>query len=536
MNLKDFSFIKEDDANYHIKHPKGPVLVVSKKGLTPKAHSAIQKFCSGGNVQNFDDGGTAQDTSQAQDFVPGQSDYPLVTSESTPDVNPMLRLHGELAPSPATVLASSNPSQSAVDLASSDQTASAPNPANAAPGFSQPQPASQIDPMIQGKLDTEGLLNKEQSDIQNAAKGEQGAEGAKAKAYGDFADYVGHLPTPQQIADSYKAKDDALFQNVQNGTIDPNRYLNNMSTGSRIAASIGILLSGLGAGANGKNLALEVINNSIDRDIDAQKNEQGKNLSLYKMNREALQSDQEANLATKNQMLTIAQAKVSQAGAQAQSADAKLRANQAWNQIEGQKIQNRQMLGILKQTSGNGFSTIDPAQLVSTLVPKEQQTKVFKEIGDAQNVAQNYDKMLSLYDQADKQNTILKTGAGLLRTPPAIKDLQALEDPLIHDEVGRVNEFEKADLNALHPMPGDLPSTVASKKQAFKDFMLRKGSAPTAKGFNLDLNRFASTSVDPKSRFSPQQGAIYNEALQRLRSNPQDPYGQAALKKLGVGG
>lgn len=71
----------------------------------------------------------------------------------------------------------------------------------------------------------------------------------------------------------------AAVQDVKNGHIDPKAFWANKSTPGKISTVIGVLLSGLGAGASGQeNMAMKVLNQEIDRDIDAQKsNMQNKN-------------------------------------------------------------------------------------------------------------------------------------------------------------------------------------------------------------------------------------------------------------------
>lgn len=65
------------------------------------------------------------------------------------------------------------------------------------------------------------------------------------------------------------------MRKVQN--VDPNRLWNSMSTGQHIGAAFGILLGGVGAGslaavgANSANHSLKIIDDAINRDIDAQK-------------------------------------------------------------------------------------------------------------------------------------------------------------------------------------------------------------------------------------------------------------------------
>lgn len=68
----------------------------------------------------------------------------------------------------------------------------------------------------------------------------------------------------------------ALYQqslsDLNSQKIDPNRLYANTSTGDKILAGIGIALGGIASGMSGKpNAAMKVIQDAIDRDIDAQK-------------------------------------------------------------------------------------------------------------------------------------------------------------------------------------------------------------------------------------------------------------------------
>lgn len=54
-------------------------------------------------------------------------------------------------------------------------------------------------------------------------------------------------------------------------TIDPQRYINNLGVDKRTITSIGLVLSGIGSGLAGqKNMAMDVLQKNIDRDIAAQ--------------------------------------------------------------------------------------------------------------------------------------------------------------------------------------------------------------------------------------------------------------------------
>lgn len=119
---------------------------------------------------------------------------------------------------------------------------------------------------------------------------------------------------------------------------DPTRVLD--STGDVIAAAIFVGLSGAAnamAGQPGaKNQALEIINGTIDRDIEAQKMEYQQlkdrtntSENLYARNMQLLQNERLAENLTKQQMLEFAdgQAKISLKNVAANEAAAQFRAN-----------------------------------------------------------------------------------------------------------------------------------------------------------------------------------------------------------------
>jgi hypothetical protein len=497
MDLKQFKLIHQTKDQYHIQHPSGKKMVIEKAGMSKAAHEAIKKFASGGPVSE----GTANDFKKGMDAVTAGGSQPA----STPSPNP----------SPA-------PQQYA------DGTEDV-----------QPSPQQQPDPIIQAgqgqepltgeKLSEEQLLGREQKEVGAASEAQQAESGAEQAAADQFTQALPageKLKSPQDIADDYKAKDDQLMSAYQNQTIDPDRYYNNLSTPSKIAASLGIILSGFGSGASHQqNLALGVLQKSIDEDINSQKNDQERSLNLWKMNREALGDDQQANLATQNQLYTGLQSKIMSAQAGLKAPEAKLKGQQLIDQIEQQKIQNRLQLGLLNQSSGQGgVSQADPASLVPQMVPKEQQAQVFKEIKDAQDskhIEDNLDKVFA------KAAGDVKNPVSLAVTPASILNLKAQFLPLIHDKEGRVNEYEAKTLDDLMPTWYDPAARVAKKLQGLHDFAQQKQAAPTAKGFGINLQNFQSTHIGKVMSSQDQQ------ALQWANSNPNDPRAAAIKQHLG---
>lgn len=76
----------------------------------------------------------------------------------------------------------------------------------------------------------------------------------------------------KKLLDTRNATEEALFNETRNAKIDPAHFFQGKETYQKVLAGIGMLLSGAGSGLTGQpNMAMDVINRAIDRDIDAQK-------------------------------------------------------------------------------------------------------------------------------------------------------------------------------------------------------------------------------------------------------------------------
>lgn len=348
MDLSNFSLLKEDQDSYHIKHPGGKTLKVDKAALSSKAHEAIKKFASGG-MAHYDEG-TPDAPISADDTA--QSFKPLI-DVSNPAEDQVL--HDAYNPS--------QPDESAPDpiniTAPENLTHQSDNSSPQATG--QASPAGQSFPTQQGSG-----FSMEQAGNQALASaiGKEGQQ--EAQAIDANAQSMGQLPSAADIVNANKPKDQELQQAFQDGRIDPQRFLNNMGTGSKIMAGIGMVLSGFGAGASGQpNMARQIIENAIDRDIAAQQNDQSKKMSQWKMNREALGTDLQANLATKQQMYTALQYQLQKTAAQSKGPEEQARAQVANGEIQRQLDQlhfQQAMLNPTQETAGGAAPGSEQAQ------------------------------------------------------------------------------------------------------------------------------------------------------------------------------
>lgn len=417
-----------------------------------------------------------------------------------------------------------------------------PAPTTAAPAAAAQttgaSPAVAASPDIQKQYDANsagevaGLraqANAKNAQAANEAKAIQGSNDLQQKVFDDS----------QARAKDWNAKLDDLSNQVAAGKVDPNQYVNNMSTGNKIAAAIAIGLGGIGAGLAGQpNQAAEVLNKAIAKDVEAQKENIANKKTLYSENLARFGDEQKATAATITQLGALAQGKLAQIAQQRQGglndANYQIMASQLKNKNLIESHQLHQMVSQDKMrddlTKGGSQTGADPLAYVRFVVPEAQQKQAISEIGQAQAATQNEQKMMDVFDQANKENTVLKTGAGLARTPPSIKVFNALADPLIHDNEGRINELEQRHIQALAPAPGDAADTIEEKRRGLQDFINHKKEAPTAKAFGIDVNKFANSTSDPVIKMTPQQ----QQHLQWAKANPNTPEAQAFFKKYGV--
>lgn len=180
-----------------------------------------------------------------------------------------------------------------------------------------------------------------------------GAEGAaESLALQGMDQQLRALPTQKDIINKNAQKDSDLFKSYQEAKIEPGRFFHNLSTGNKILAGIGVLLSGLGSGLSGKeNLAVQVVDDAINKDIDAQKNDQSNKYNLWKMNRERLGDDLSANLATRNQMYTDVKYQLMKAASQFKGPQAMAAAAAANAKIDQELAQNRFLQSVLTPTT-----------------------------------------------------------------------------------------------------------------------------------------------------------------------------------------
>ncbi len=510
MNLKDFSLLKEDNESYEIGHPQGNSMTIPKAGLSTKAQTLISELKQ---HQNFVEGGNVDDDKK--------------DPEPTPSPTPSIPINVDNPQMPASML---NPNVSAADeqnantIPGSSETASAPpTPASVAPAadpnLSQ-APALGSSPDLNNAIATDiGAQQAQATAETKAGKQEAGTQYALAKQLTDAS-------SPLDLFTQNQDKDASLEQAVMSKSIDPDRLWNSKSGASKFSTILGVLIGGLG----GSQTTLQMLRQNVQDDIAAQQNDQSKAMNLWKMNRENLGSAQAATLATENQYNSIAQAKLKAAAAGTMGPQAAANAAAAIVPLEQARMQNNKMLALMKFNSQPGSSPIDPSQLIPYVShDPAQQKAIAEEIGKAQNISMNRNKMLNYFDQASKENTVLRTGAGLLREPASVMALHQTMLPNFKQIDGTVRQAAMDEtFHNLTPAPGDTDTKIALKRQALNDWMQSETAAPIAKSVGLDLQKYQSTRAHADTPGSSDQ-----QAQAWAMANPNDPRSAKIMQQLG---
>ncbi len=546
MNLSEFHILKSDGDEIHVKHPQGKTIIVKKSGLNKQSLKALEKmpkYADGGEVSdNFADPELNITPPEGMMFDPISKQYmdqPIIPTGRDAAAKYFQNDQSAEQPNPPEV--TNNP---VVGQAVSGDASAAVQPKLELSPKTLPETVASNIPDATGVLNQKqnsviGALEEQKGYQQQLGQAQAGQAQAEEKAIDKVQKAVDLMQTQQEIVNQYKQKDDAFQNMLAQKNIDPNRYYKNLGTGQKVMQGIALVLGGIGAGLTGQsNAALGIIKDKIDQDIESQKNDQSKTMNLWKMNREQLGNDLAANLATQNQMYTGLKYQLAKAAAGAQSKEALARNGMAASEIDQKIAQNRQQISMIQiglGKAGPQAQGADPSILVAQLVPPDRQAQAFKEIEAAQKTRISAPGILDAFDKAAKDVRIT-AGGKLKNYVPGIesafnKELEARMGPTFADIEGTVRQAAMDNMaKNTHPQAFDSDETIAAKRAALKSYLQSKESAPTAKGFGIDLSKFKSTSSNPIVNLTPEQTQYYNWAI----SNPKDPKAQMVLKKLGV--
>lgn len=380
MDLSRVRKVRETPEAFHLSDGRGEFRV-AKSGLSRATMDKItQHFADGGEVApevpvlTGDPGTDALIASRAPPppVAPGGapalpvgpvidvrtgrpvafSEPPVTATEPTPEaraaLNADLAARGVTAETVTTV-PSHGPASSVAPVAAHTPASAVPVTlaAPAAPGAPAPT-ASGVSlpgvPAVQGEIaagrseQARGLSEQARVAQEEGAQQAQILADSEKRREAERVDYESRLKGLQ-------AKGDALYQSVLDKKVDPRRLWGSLGTGSKITASIGMILGGIGSAlTHGPNYAVEIIDREIQRDIEAQKTEIDKGQNLLSHNLRQTDDLRAAHQLTRADLLDATAAKIQMASASFAGDKAKASALAAVGNLRAEAAKERQQV------------------------------------------------------------------------------------------------------------------------------------------------------------------------------------------------
>jgi len=340
--------------------------------------------------------------------------------------------------------------------------------------------------------------------LNDAAAATAQAEQAKARAY-DL-----NIKSQEQALNIYKnqlgmlqKQNQSFIQAVQNNHIDPNRYINSMSTGEKIWSGIGALLGGAGAGiTRTENPALQYLNAQIERDIKTQEHEGENARTLLNANLAQFKNVYDATAMTRIQLQDILASQIQSAAAKSGTPLAMANAKMAIGKLMEEKAQTIQAVAARQammqglQTGGQG----NPALAIKMMMDPKDQPKAFEELGELQKINKQKIEAMQAIDEYRRLNT-LKGNLSLSDRDRMNKIGAALPMVLARALSNRVTESEVEGAKALLPsMFADDNAFMRGRKQ-IEALFNENLNAPTIQSNPIVYGMVQKMMVAPSERY-----------------------------------
>jgi hypothetical protein len=510
MNIPNhYKLVEETPQAYEIHDERdGRNFHISKKNLNLEMHgklSKIKKYSKGGKIASNDDFGyIAEMFTPDMEAAQERFDRQAASLPKTVEEARMMEASQGIPPSPAVETPAAT-----VEVAETQ-------PVSTEAPVVKPKEAEQAQPK-------KSYLEEERENLKKGAQAEQRASQQQAQEYKRAAQKLDSMETPEQIYQRGRAQDQELEKEYRENKIDPRRVIDNMTTGRKVVTAIGLIFGGMGGGGTGKNAALDQLNKAIDDDILAQKNAQDKAYNLWKMNREATQSDMQATLETRNQLLQAAKVRIEQFSAEAAGPMAQARAAPLLAQIDKEIEENTLRRSFMEASRTQGIINADPTVLLRGIKDHHLQKEAGKEIQEMQNLKRMETNVLGAMDELQKINQVLSPFDAARAKGTFTGTLVKMMEGSFTKE--QAESFAKNFFKRI----GEGSATTENKRRDFINLIKTKqvGSFFQA-ATGIPLDKFASTSLDYGTE-SPQQKAI-NLKKQWVIENQNNP--DPAIQKV----
>jgi hypothetical protein len=307
-----------------------------------------------------------------------------------------------------------------------------------------------------------------------------------------------------------EGENEEIAKSVREGAVKPGQYWENLGTGNKILAAISIGLGGFAAGmTGGRNVALDIIQKTIDNDIEAQKKNLDSKENLLARNLAKYKDLDTALAVTKGNLLALANATVESQKAMAMDSQAKNNAEVLKSNLNLQRQQLQQQSALRQAkmaiTSGEVEGYINPEFLgkeaplaVELDIGGRRVTKLAQSIDAAGKVRESEAASKHLNSLVGRMRDFMKGGSAVLPLTERKEEAGALraETQMALKEFERLGVLNPHDVEAMAPLlpdPGalmqglqavrlrELEKTLDNKVEAFRSAMLRgyKPQRPT---------------------------------------------------------
>lgn len=384
--------------------------------------------------------------------------------------------------------------------------------------------APSMSPLQMNMPDTLKTFNQGMNQVESGIRGSAAAQQEAAQTNEKLLnDYVTQAKTSQMVYqqkhDDINQQNAKLMQDVQSAKVDPRRLWNNKSTGEKIGTALGLIFGGIGSGLTHQpNLAAQFLENQVQQDIEAQKNDQSNKMSLYKLGLEKYKDAQSAEAFANLQANTILQGQIQQTAAKMGSPQAAALAKQAIGELEMKNAPIRQQLALqgmalkFQNEAPESTAGVNPQKLrvliASGIIPEKEQAGAMKEYGDYNKLNDILNHTNKVFKDASDNATY---GERILGSHgPTLSDKSKKYEAITNawlgqitkDTEGRVTPQDIKLMESSLPRAGDSEDVIRTKLSNIKDMIREKYTFPTLKSYNLlnERNPVTQSSATRQSR------------------------------------
>ena len=490
LNLSQMKKVASDGKSSTFQHPKGHQIVVAHNGISAIQREQIKKM----PMHKFAGGGSAK-TDEFDDMT--QSLNPFLKSDQTAQgyQDAHDRAMASLPTSPDSGSVNSD-SDSTPQDAQASQPDEPQSPPLAQASQSQTTPPAAPAPGIPNFQDS-------YNQGQNAITEQQNIDTQKAKDLAPIAQneveqrqkLQGKIDDAHNI---FQTAQEKTIQDIKDGYINPNHYVENMSTPSKVATGIGLLLGGFSTPFTHQgNPAMDMLNKQIDRDIASQEANQSSRKTLLGANQEMFKDKILSDNQTRINMNDIYDHRIQLEALKLGTPQAKANADAAHAKFamenQGLLQQNAVRLGVMNhlKEGGGGLSALDLAQ--AGMIPQADALKEQASIDSQKKAMASVNDVFNAYEREQT--------AGNLVNPQSYR---------------RVDELNAQNTNAVMESDASHRLTPESAKLEVKPFWVNTTDTPeTRRDKHIGVNNLIRQHAAPTpymSRYSPQSLPQYGTA------------------------